>query len=103
MGVPVVTLLGDRHGARVSASILRTVGLEACVAQSRPDFVRTAALLARSPEVLTTLRRTLRDGMRRSPLCDAAGFTSSFLRLAEERLAAGQPPGGSSVPLAGAA
>jgi tetratricopeptide (TPR) repeat protein len=94
MGVPVVALVGDRHAARVSASILRAVGLEACAATSRDEYVLTAALLAGSPHLLAELRGSLREGILRSPLCDAASFTSKFIGLMEQRLAEAAGGGG---------
>jgi len=74
MGVPVVTLRGDRHAARVGASLLAQVGLPDLVADSVEDYVEIAAALAGDSKRLTELRRTLRPRMAASPLCDAPGF-----------------------------
>src|SRR4029077_2442406 len=49
MGVPVVTLRGDRHAARVGASLLTRVGLEALIADDEAGYVATAAALAGAP------------------------------------------------------
>jgi predicted O-linked N-acetylglucosamine transferase (SPINDLY family) len=70
MGVPVVTLAGDRHASRVSASLLTAVGFEAGIAHSPEEYVTTARLLAENPKMLTTARQTLRQTIYRSPLCD---------------------------------
>ena len=75
MGVPVVTLAGDRHAARVSASILHAVGLDDLVAHSPEQFSRVAASLATSPERLQTLRQSLRQTLAASPLMNGAAFT----------------------------
>ncbi len=75
MGVPVVTLRGDRHAARVSASILHTLGLDQLVAASAQDYVRIAQRLALDVGGLEALRRTLRERVRASPLMDGARFT----------------------------
>jgi len=72
--VPVVTLRGDRHAARVGASLLAQVGLPDLVADSVEDYVEIAAALAGDSKRLTELRRTLRPRMAASPLCDAPGF-----------------------------
>lgn len=45
-GVPVVTYTGDRHAARVSASILRAAGLPELVGQTPDEMVQIARLLA---------------------------------------------------------
>lgn len=71
MGVPVITLAGDRFSARMGASLLPNVGLPQMVAQSADDYVRIAAELAADPSQLRTLRRSLRDRMAASPICDA--------------------------------
>ncbi len=70
MGVPVITLMGDRHASRVGASLLNTVGFPAGIAQSPEEYVLTAKLMAEHCGVLKTTRRTLRETMHQSPLCD---------------------------------
>jgi tetratricopeptide (TPR) repeat protein len=74
MGVPVVTLRGDRHAARVGASLLTAVGLERLIAPSADAYVATAVGLARDLAGLAALRAGLRERMRASPLTDGAGF-----------------------------
>ncbi len=71
MGVPVVTLKGDRHASRVGASLLSAIGFPAGIAESREDYVLTARLLAENPGLLKASRRNLRDTVTRSPLCDS--------------------------------
>ncbi|MFP4087844.1 MAG: tetratricopeptide repeat protein, partial [Desulfobacteraceae bacterium] len=78
MGVPVVTLRGDRHSGRVGASILSGLGLKELIAEDQADYVERAALLASDREHLTHLCRTLRERMMASPLCDGWGFSRSF-------------------------
>ena len=75
MGVPVITLQGDRHASRVGASILKTVGQGEMIADSVDDYVDAAVKLAENTDALTSLRRDLRPAMAASPLWDAAGFT----------------------------
>jgi predicted O-linked N-acetylglucosamine transferase (SPINDLY family)/ADP-heptose:LPS heptosyltransferase len=74
MGVPVVTMRGERHAARVGASILTAVGLDDLIAQTPDEYVALAAGLARDSGRLSKLRASLRERMRSSPLCDGAGF-----------------------------
>jgi predicted O-linked N-acetylglucosamine transferase (SPINDLY family) len=78
MGVPVVTLLGDRHVARVSASLLTAVGHPEWIASTPDDYVRIAAGLAADIGALAGIRAGLRDDMRRSPLLDHAGQSARF-------------------------
>jgi predicted O-linked N-acetylglucosamine transferase (SPINDLY family) len=74
MGVPVITLTGTRHSARVGASLLQAVGLDQLIAQSPQDYIKIAASLARSPQDLTLLKSGLRQKLLSSPLCDAPSF-----------------------------
>ena len=74
MGVPVVTLAGESHGARFGASLLTNAHLPELVAQTPPDYVRIAAGLASDPATLRALRRNLRTMLRHAPLTDAAGY-----------------------------
>lgn len=74
MGVPVVTLAGDRHAGRVGASLLTGLGLADLVADDDEAYVAVAAALARDGARRSSLRATLRDRMAASPLCDGPGF-----------------------------
>ena len=70
MGVPVITLTGDRHAGRVGASLLATIGFTAGIAATLEDYVLTARVLASQPQLLATCRRNLRTDLARSPLGD---------------------------------
>ena len=74
MGVPVVTLRGDRHAARVGASLLTQAGLTDWIADSIDAYVETALALAANPDALNTLRNTLRARLFVSPLCARENF-----------------------------
>lgn len=80
MGVPVVTLAGDRHRSRVGASLLGTVGLAEFVAADEDAYVRLAAGLASDPSRRATLRTDLRALMAGSPLCDGKAYAAKFER-----------------------
>jgi predicted O-linked N-acetylglucosamine transferase (SPINDLY family)/predicted SAM-dependent methyltransferase len=84
MGVPVVTLQGDRHAARVGASLLNSLGLVSLVARNVEEFVRICARLATDLEGTAALRAGLRDRLRASPLMDEAGFTRELERCYQE-------------------
>ncbi|MGF1608997.1 MAG: glycosyltransferase [Kiloniellales bacterium] len=78
MGVPVIALAGDRHAARVSASILSRLELPVLIATDPDDYVARAIALAAHENALSSLRATLRRRMITSPLCDAAGYTRTL-------------------------
>ena len=74
MGVPVVTLAGNRHASRVGASILSRVGLKHWIAVTPEQYVESAVKLATDQEGLESLRTTLRSRMADSPLCNGTAF-----------------------------
>lgn len=80
MGVPVVTLRGDRHAARVGASLLGWVGLTDLVAADTEEFVRICARLAGDAGGAAGMRAGLRERMRASLLLDEAGFAREIER-----------------------
>ena len=74
MGVPVVTLVGDRPFSRSGASLLHNAGLTELIARTPDEYVRAAVDLAADRKRLAALRAGLRDRLRASPLLDAVGF-----------------------------
>jgi predicted O-linked N-acetylglucosamine transferase (SPINDLY family) len=74
MGVPVVTRAGRSATSRAGRSLLHTMGLPECVADTEEDYIRIAAELAGDLERLAEMRRTLRPRMQASPLMDAPRF-----------------------------
>lgn len=70
MGVPVVTLAGDRHASRVGATLLEAAGLRALVATTPDEYVALARALLRDEGALLELKRGLRDRVLASSLCD---------------------------------
>jgi predicted O-linked N-acetylglucosamine transferase (SPINDLY family) len=78
MGVPVVTLRGERYAARVGAGLLGQAGLPNLIAGSAEDYVAIASPLAADPVRLASLRSSLRQRLMTSPLCDGAGFARNM-------------------------
>jgi predicted O-linked N-acetylglucosamine transferase (SPINDLY family) len=78
MGVPVISLAGNRHAARVGVSLLTRVGLTELIAQSPEEYVKLAVELAGDTERLIRLRAGMRERVRNSPLCDAKTFTHTL-------------------------
>lgn len=94
MGVPVVTLPGDRPASRQTVGFLGVVGLAHCAARTVAEYVACATGLAAEPNRLVTLRHRLRSRMTASALCDGALFTPTLeaaLREMWGRWCAGDP------------
>lgn len=90
MGVPVLTLAGDRRAARMGASIMGELGLREFVASSPEDFVAKAVALAGRLDVLAELRASLRGRLESSALADGASLARALegaFRAMRERVA----------------
>lgn len=80
MGVPVITLAGRVHAARVGVSLLTQAGLQDLIAQDETGYTDAAVRLSRDTQRLAALRSGLRQTMRHSSLCDDGGFTLELER-----------------------
>ncbi len=78
MGVPVVTLEGATHAARVGLAILTSIGLDRFVAPSIEDYVEIAVRAAARPAALSRLRSATRARMAGSPLMDGPGLARAL-------------------------
>lgn len=75
MGVPVVTLSGDRHAARVGVSLLTAIGCGELIGYSPDEYIAIAVALAHDSERIALLRRTLRQRLADSPLGNVERLT----------------------------
>jgi predicted O-linked N-acetylglucosamine transferase (SPINDLY family) len=103
MGVPTVTLRGDRYAGRMTASVLACLGMDEHIAATPDDYVRIALALAANEPLRAGLRAEMRTRLLRSPLCDGRGFTrgleAAYRRLWQRWCATQQPgpvPGGTT-------
>jgi predicted O-linked N-acetylglucosamine transferase (SPINDLY family) len=78
MGVPVITLRGNRHSGRVGASILTRIGLQEMIAESEGQYVQIGMKLAENIDRLEQLRSQMRQRMKTSPLCDGKCFARTM-------------------------
>ena len=78
MGIPVVTLVGERQVSRMGLGILSTIGLTELIAYTPEKFVEICVKLAADIEHLDQLRMGMRERMRVSPLMDAPTFTRNI-------------------------
>lgn len=78
MGIPVVTLYGDRHAGRICSSVLKSIGLPQLIATTPDQYVKIAVELASNYDGMEKLRAGLREQMKNSPLCDGGAFTKEL-------------------------
>jgi protein O-GlcNAc transferase len=78
MGVPVLTLAGDRFLSRQGVGLLMNVGLPQWVAISPEDYVDRAASHAKNLNELVDLRNGLRKQALGSPIFDTRRFARHF-------------------------
>jgi protein O-GlcNAc transferase len=78
MGVPVVTLAGDRHASRVGLSLLSNIGLPELAATTEDEYIDKTVKLAMDFRKLQSLREKLRLMMMQSPLTNAGRFTANL-------------------------
>lgn len=78
MGVPTITLKGDRFASRNGETIVRATGMSSWLAESKDDYVALAVTWSKKPRELATLRRGLRAMVESSPLMDGKRFAADF-------------------------
>ena len=75
MGVPVITLRGDRFVSRVGVTIVESAGLPELVAGTVSEYIEKAVDLGRHPALIAEMRAGMRGRLAASTLCDTDGFT----------------------------
>ena len=89
MHVPVVTLVGRKHGERCAYSILANLGALQTVAASGSDYVAIAVRLATDAAFMAEVKAAIRAGLAGSPLTDMVAHTrhleEAYLRALEQR------------------
>ncbi|MEI6732676.1 MAG: tetratricopeptide repeat protein [Comamonadaceae bacterium] len=78
MGVPVMTLTGERFLSRQGVGLLMNAGLPEWIASNAEGYVARAVLHAADLKALALLRANLRQQVLASPLFDASRFASHF-------------------------
>ena len=81
MGVPVITLRGKTHGARLSASILNAADVTELIANTSMDYVKKAVKLNQRRELLIAYHQRLREHVKNSALMDGRKYIRELERL----------------------
>ena len=71
MGVPVVSLIGDRHAARVGLSLLTAIGHAQWATENEEAYIEKAVALVQDRTLRFHLRDSLRAEVAASILCDS--------------------------------
>lgn len=78
MGVPVISLCGQRHGERFGYSLLKNLGLEALAPETKEGYIAMAVALAKDKETIGLLHRKLRQFMQNSTLMNARDYVAEI-------------------------
>jgi predicted O-linked N-acetylglucosamine transferase (SPINDLY family) len=78
MGVPTVTLLGQSHAGRVSASLMHATDTQDWIAQSPEQYTQRAIAAHQQGPRSAQDRRSLREQLAASPLCDEPAYASKI-------------------------
>lgn len=75
MGAPTLTLLGQSHAGRVSASLLHAIQAPQWIAKDRDEYVSIATSTHAQGLRSAQHRNDLRNQLTQSPLCDEQAYT----------------------------
>tara|TARA_Y100001936_G_scaffold253585_1_gene319168 strand:- start:11896 stop:14067 length:2172 start_codon:yes stop_codon:yes gene_type:complete len=78
MGVPVITMAGDKYVSRMAAGILKVAKLEELIAENRQSYIRLAKSLADQKNRISNYRKTLRRQVMHSPIADQKQFVTAM-------------------------
>lgn len=94
-GTPLLTVPGEKMASRVAASLLNSIGLTSCIADSLVAYEQRAIELASSPKLLAEVRAHLESARHTWPLFDTARWVRNCEQSYDSmwaRWEAGQPP-----------
>jgi len=85
MSTPIITLCGERHVERMSASMLHTIGLNELICYTPEEYVEKAQALANNLSMLQKYHSKIREMVASSPLTDgksmAKALEDTFFRI----------------------
>jgi len=81
VGLPVLTKKGNHFASRVSASLLKSIGLSSLIVNTKKEYINQAIFLAQNPKALDKLKRQLIKNIETKPLFNTSQFTKNFEQL----------------------
>lgn len=88
MGVPVISLYGERRSSRFGLSILSNAGVGELAVPTPKEYVERAVALASDWDLLDVLHKNLRTMLENSPAMDAEGYVREIEGKYKEILSA---------------
>ncbi|MBT6430263.1 MAG: tetratricopeptide repeat protein [Rhodospirillaceae bacterium] len=95
VGLPVLTVLGDKPGARLGATLCNAAGIPDMITPDLPSYIERAIALANDPEQRRQLHQRLIEGRESHPLFDNERFNRNLddaIVAAWQNHLAGRPP-----------
>ena len=83
-GLPVLTKIGESFAARVSASLLTSLGMPELITSNEIEYEEKALYIARNPDELNRLKTKLAKLREISPLYNSELFTKNLEYKFEE-------------------
>ncbi len=77
-GLPVLTKIGESFSARVSASLLTSLGIPELITNDEKEYEEKAIHIANNPDVLKELKYKIVTLRKKSPLFDSKLFTKNL-------------------------
>ncbi|MEM9967904.1 MAG: tetratricopeptide repeat protein [Pseudomonadota bacterium] len=84
MGVPVLTMTGDKFASRMGTSFMKAADLDQFVARDEADFIAKARAAAEDRAALWNLKRGLRQHLQNLPGWNVDVFTTNFEKALRE-------------------
>ena len=81
MGVPVLTLKGNRYLFRFGESINLNLEMKDWIANSKDDYIKKAIMFSADIEKLSKIRNGLRKKSLSSPVFDSDEFSKDFSEI----------------------
>jgi predicted O-linked N-acetylglucosamine transferase (SPINDLY family) len=78
MGVPMLTLRGDRWASHVGEGLLSTLGYPECIAQTTEEYIEKAVRFAAKPQALSAMRAELRPRLASAVMTQPKQFTRGY-------------------------
>jgi len=81
MGIPILTLAGNRHASRIGQRLMHAINLPDWIARDHEDFVKKAVQFAKDRKGLDSLRRNMRTRINESGISNKKQYVHSLEKV----------------------